>query len=110
MVRIQSDGVLLRPFRAEEFDQAWAAMRRLDRRSQPFRPVKARFRRRFAASGRIDRGFLDLAVETDGRLIGEVQARRHPAQTLPPGGFEIGIVLYDAADRSRGHGAAATLL
>jgi RimJ/RimL family protein N-acetyltransferase len=110
VIRLKGAGVLLRPFRPSEFDRAWAAIRALDRRSQPFRPNLARFRRRFAASGRLERGFLDLAVEAGGRMIGEVQARRHPAQTLPPGVFEIGIILYDQADRGRGHGSEATRL
>ena len=45
-----------------------------------------------------------------GRLIGEIQARGHPAQTLPPGVFEVGIVLYDPADRGKGYGMEAVAL
>jgi RimJ/RimL family protein N-acetyltransferase len=47
-----------------------------------------------------------LAIEADDRLVGEVQARFHPMMA-PPGVFDIGIELWDAADRGRGLGKAA---
>jgi RimJ/RimL family protein N-acetyltransferase len=50
------------------------------------------------------------ALRVASRLIGEIQARGHPAQTLPSGVFEVGIVLYDSADRGKGYGTEAVAL
>jgi RimJ/RimL family protein N-acetyltransferase len=72
--------------------------------------ARERSRRRLARSGRLVWGRLDLAVEVDRCLIGEIQARGHPAQTLPPGVFELGVVVYDPADRGRGAGLEAVAL
>lgn len=52
-------------------------------------------------------GCLDLALDRDGRLIGQIQARTSPKQTLSTGVFEIGVVLYREADRGRGFGREA---
>ena len=52
---------------------------------------------------------LDLAIEAEGRLIGDVQAR-HPRHAIPPGVFELGIEIYDAADHGKGYGREAVRL
>jgi len=44
-----------------------------------------------------------LGIESEGRLVGEVQGYR----TAMPGVFGIGIVLYERADRGRGAGGDA---
>ena len=44
-----------------------------------------------------------MGIQVDGRLAGEVQARQ-PRMGLPPGVFELGIDLFDPADRGRGIG------
>ena len=44
-----------------------------------------------------------LGIHVDGRLAGEVQARQ-PRMGLPPGVFELGIDLFDPADRGQGIG------
>lgn len=72
--------------------------------------ARRRFRRRLQRSGRLVRGWLDLAITARGRLVGEIQFRQHPAQALPPGVAELGIGLYDAADRGHGYGSAAVAL
>jgi hypothetical protein len=46
------------------------------------------FRRSLGRSGRVWRGCLDLAIEREGLLVGHIQARTSPKQTLPPGVFE----------------------
>jgi RimJ/RimL family protein N-acetyltransferase len=77
----------------------------------PGAPDPHRVRRRIERSGRFWRGTLDLGVTTRrGRLIGEVQARKHPAQSLPSGVVEIGIVLFEPADRGKGYGGEAASL
>jgi ribosomal-protein-alanine N-acetyltransferase len=55
-----------------------------------------------------DGGFLDLAVEADGRLVGDIQARA-PKNGMPPGVCEIGISLFADA-RGRGFGREAVAL
>ncbi len=52
---------------------------------------------------------LVFAVEADGALTGEIQARRSDGM-LPTGVVEIGIDLFDDADRGRGIGRRAVAL
>jgi RimJ/RimL family protein N-acetyltransferase len=103
---LDGDRVKLRPLRAEEFD----LMREAHARLSPFdppSPAKDRLlRRRIERSGGLVDGLLDLGIEVDGRLIGDVGARSGRS-VLPPGVFEIGIEIYDEADRSKGYGADA---
>jgi RimJ/RimL family protein N-acetyltransferase len=63
---------------------------------------------RIERSGEFDGTELLLGIQVDGRLAGEVQARQ-PRMGLPPGVFEIGIDLFDAADRGHGVGSAALM-
>ena len=64
-------------------------------------------RQKIEASGRgTDAAGLDFAIEADGRLVGEVQARSI-RRAMPPGVFELGVEIYDQADRRRGLGAEA---
>jgi RimJ/RimL family protein N-acetyltransferase len=111
MIRLEGRRVILRPLRLDELDAVLTARGRLGIGLQfGGAPQGARLRRRLARSGQLARGHLDLAVEVDGRLIGEIQARGRPAQTLPPAVFELGILLYDPADRGRGFGKDAVAL
>ena len=56
-----------------------------------------------------DGGFLELAIEADGRLVGDVQARA-PHGSMPPGVCEIGILVFgDARGQGFGHEAVALL-
>lgn len=55
-----------------------------------------------------DGGFLNLAIEVDGRLVGDIQARA-PQNGFPPGVCEIGITLFADA-RGRGVGREAVAL
>ena len=61
---------------------------------------------RIDRSGEFDGTELLLGIQVDGRLVGEVQARQ-PRMGLPPGVFELGIDLFDRADRGRGFGRIA---
>jgi RimJ/RimL family protein N-acetyltransferase len=62
--------------------------------------------RQIERSGTLHDGFLRFAIDVDGRLVGEVDARC-PANAFPPGVFEVGIELYEEQDRGRGYGAEA---
>jgi RimJ/RimL family protein N-acetyltransferase len=66
-------------------------------------------RERIARSGEFDGTEILLGIQVDGRLAGEVQARQ-PRMGLPPGVFELGIDLFDGADRGRGIGRTALSL
>lgn len=70
---------------------------------------RRRTERRIERSPRLVQGRLDLGVEVDGRLVGTVEVRQ-PPEGLPPGVFEIGIVVFAPADRGRGVGRAAVSL
>ncbi len=67
---------------------------------------RAELGERIERSGEFDGTELLLGIQVDGRLAGEVQARQ-PRMGLPPGVFELGIDLFDEADRGRGLGRAA---
>jgi len=111
MVRIEGGTVVLRPFAADEVDptvRAWTTI--ADSVLPPGTVNPERLRKRLQRSGRFWRGFLDLAIEADGRVIGEIQVRRRPAQTLPPGAVELGILIHEHDDRGRGTGSEAIAL
>ncbi|MEP7059168.1 MAG: GNAT family protein [Actinomycetota bacterium] len=50
---------------------------------------------------------VELAIEANGRVVGDIQGRRDPYLVSL---FEIGITLFDAADRGRGIGRDALSL
>jgi len=97
----------LRPFRPEEAELVWAARTKNPTPTSPITPGARRaVERQVARSGTFHQGFLRLAVDVDGRLVGEVDVRA-PEGAYPPGVYEFGIELYDGADRGRGHGGDA---
>jgi ribosomal-protein-alanine N-acetyltransferase len=99
--------VTLRPFRADEFELVWEARKLRASPTSPITPgAKRAIQRQIERSGRLYDGFLKLAVDVDGRLVGEIDARC-PANAFPPGVFEVGIELYDDGDRGRGYGGEA---
>jgi RimJ/RimL family protein N-acetyltransferase len=100
MIRVVGPRVTLRAFRPEEAEAVHAA------RSSQIPAGQAsleRMRERIEKSGRMVDGRLDLAVEVDGRLVGEVDARQ-PKQAMPPGVYEIGIGIFADDDHSKGIG------
>src|SRR5207253_690193 len=54
-------------------------------------------------------GRLDLAIDLDGRRIGEIQTYVPPGRRLDPGEFEVGIALEEGF-RGLGYGTEATAL
>lgn len=98
MTTIRGERVMLRPFRAEEFDRVLARYA-----SEGAERTEVR-RRRLALSGTRTAWEILFAIEVEGRLAGEVQARC-PDDAAPPGVFELGIELYDVNDRGRGLGS-----
>jgi RimJ/RimL family protein N-acetyltransferase len=117
LVDLRGALIRLRPFRADEVDTAWQGLAQQDEAAHPRRrPADRRqqpseqFWRRLHRSGRLWRGLLDLGIDRDGRLVGTIQARTSPAQTLPAGVYEIGVILYQPRDRGNGYGAEAVEL
>jgi RimJ/RimL family protein N-acetyltransferase len=110
-IRLQGDGVLLRPFNPEEFAILWAEETR-DRGSfeSAWSPDDERAQKR--VRGRVEHSgtwrdgrVLDLAVEVNGELVGDVQARRD-VEYAPPGTFDLGIGLF-VERRGEGTGTVA---
>jgi RimJ/RimL family protein N-acetyltransferase len=104
---LKGRAVTLRAFRGDEIDRALERF--------PFPEVdgssaRARRRGRLEASGTRTRSELLFAIEGDREVIGEIQARS-PEEALPDGVFELGIEVYERANRGLGFGtdAVATL-
>ena len=107
---LEGERVSLRPLREEELETIWQA--RLNDDTAPWMSTPQayeRLKRRVANSGSFVDGWLDLAIEADGRLVGEIDARQ-PPRSLPQGVFELGISLFETADRGRGLGTDAIRL
>ncbi len=109
---LQVAGVTLRPFEPADFEVLWQEETR-DRGEfeTPWAAdddaARERVRARVEQSGTWRDGrVLDLAVVVDGRVVGDVQARRDVAYA-PPGIYDLGIGLF--ADR-RGHGVGTTAI
>jgi len=113
-IRLLGDRVRVRPFREAEFDVLWAH-ETVDRGAfdTPHAADDPRLlqkvRARVTGSGTWRDGrFLDLAIEADGQLVGDLQAR-HDTEMTPPGLFELGIGLFPTA-RGQGYGTEAIAL
>jgi RimJ/RimL family protein N-acetyltransferase len=99
--------VTLRVFHADELEVVWKARKLRASPTSPITPgAKRAIQRQIERSGRLYDGFLKLAIDVGGRLVGEIDARC-PVNAFPPGVFEVGIELYEDADRGRGYGAEA---
>jgi RimJ/RimL family protein N-acetyltransferase len=100
--------VVLRPFRADEVDELWARREREIAAGTGWGPAsRDEVVERVARSGTwtdTAAGLL-FAVEADGAIVGEIQARRSPAM-MPRGVVELGIDLHEPA-RGRGIGRRA---
>jgi RimJ/RimL family protein N-acetyltransferase len=107
--RLSSD-VSLRPLKPGDLQALWAARMQSD---EPWADAsdegRRKLRDRIANSGRVAHGELLLGIAKDGRLAGEIQARQ-PDMGLPPGVFEIGIEVFDPAERGAGIGRKALAL
>jgi RimJ/RimL family protein N-acetyltransferase len=109
-VRIEGDRVTLRPLRMDEFESTYAARLEADLTSQPIVPERDALLTRFERSGIVQDGALDLAIEVEGRKIGEIQTYLPPGRELSAGAFEVGIGIDDPSLRGRGYGTEAVRL
>jgi [ribosomal protein S5]-alanine N-acetyltransferase len=109
--RLNGDHVNLRRFRPTDETIVWEGRSSAEPSALPGGPGRrSQLRRRLLTSGRFVRGSLDLAIESNGRLIGDVQARMGEGQRLPRGVVELGVDLYDPSQRGKGYGAEAVAL
>jgi RimJ/RimL family protein N-acetyltransferase len=106
VVELRGERVVLRSFRPDEFDaayeQAQSSTARVGKLSAE------RMRLRVTRSGRFVEGRLDLAVVSNGLIVGSIEARA-PEGVLPPGVCEIGLELVPDA-RGAGLGTEAVAL
>jgi RimJ/RimL family protein N-acetyltransferase len=68
-----------------------------------------RFRERLERSGERNGWEILFAIEADGRIVGDAQARCSDT-AMPPGVWEFGLELWDPADRGRGRGRECVAL
>jgi RimJ/RimL family protein N-acetyltransferase len=112
MTVLRGSLVTLRAFRDEEFDQFWAARLRWIDDADPMGDrdaARVRARQRAQASGSWTPEGIEFAISEGERLVGGIQARTHPS-VMPPAVLEIGVELYEQADRGRRLGTEAIQL
>ena len=102
MIELRGDRVLLRGFRRDEFDLALDRMQSVPA-SELDAEERAERRERIERSGDRAGWEILLAMEADGRLVGDVQARS-PRFAMPRGVWELGIEVWEEVDRGRGVG------
>jgi RimJ/RimL family protein N-acetyltransferase len=106
---IRGSRLLLRALRPAEIDDQWQAMVSSDPIAIAELPDEASFKARLRHSGHLEDGWLDLAIDLDGAVIGRIQTFVPAGRRLPPGTFEVGIGL-DADARGKGYGREALAL
>ena len=106
---IRGSRLLLRALRPAEIDDQWRAMVGSDPIAIAELPDEASFKARLQRSGHLEDGWLDLAIDLDGTVIGRIQTFVPAGRRLPPGTFEVGIGL-DADGRGKGYGREALTL
>jgi RimJ/RimL family protein N-acetyltransferase len=109
VVMIQGKRLLLRPIQTPEIDEECREMAKAAPSASVVLSSETGFRDRLTRSGRMLGGWLDLAIDLDGKMIGRIQTLVPAERTLPPGTFEIGIGLREAA-RGKGYGREALRL
>ncbi len=72
-------------------------------------PDETSFKARLQRSGRLEDGWLDLAIDLAGESIGRIQTFVPQERPLPPNVFEVGIGLREDA-RGKGYGREALAL
>jgi RimJ/RimL family protein N-acetyltransferase len=111
VIEVRGERVVLRAFRSHEIDRAVARMAGGSSIVLAGEAVqRERHRRlRIERSGTRNEWEVLFAIEADGRLIGDAQGRSSDI-AMPPGVWEIGLELWDEAERGRGVGREAVAL
>jgi RimJ/RimL family protein N-acetyltransferase len=103
-IRLEHGGVVLRPLRAQDTEQVLGSLMPWVTDGAAETEIRENLRARIASSGTMTERELLLGIEVEGRLVGDVQARRDGG---PKGVFELGITVFDEADRGKGVGRDA---
>ncbi|MDQ3992602.1 MAG: GNAT family N-acetyltransferase [Actinomycetota bacterium] len=109
---LRGDRVVLRAFDAGEAQSVlehWLSSPYMVRTTRDRARMRRGLKRRIDRSGRLVDGWLDVAIEAEGDLVGEISARR-PKGAMPPGVFELGIEIWSDSLRGRGYGSEAVEL
>lgn len=106
---IRGPRLLLRALTPAEIDGQWRAMVNSDPIAIARLPDEADFKARLRRSGHLEDGWLDLAIDLDGTMIGRIQTFVPEERRLPPGTFDVGIG-PDEAVRGKGYGREALAL
>jgi hypothetical protein len=72
-IRIRGPRLLLRALSPAEIEEEWRAMVDADPMTIAVVPDEAGFKSRLQRSGRLDEGWLDLAIDLDGESVGRIQ-------------------------------------
>jgi hypothetical protein len=81
--------MVIRPLRMDELDLMLKGRTELAKEIQPGRvPVREQLRTRIEQSGSFNDGRIDLGIEMDGRLVGDIQTYRPPDRPLPHAVYE----------------------
>jgi RimJ/RimL family protein N-acetyltransferase len=108
-ILIRGSRLLLRALRPAEIEDQWQAVVNSDPTAVAELPDEASFKARLRRSGHLEDGWLDLAIDLDGTVIGRIQTFVPESRQLPPGTFDVGIGL-DQAVRGKGYGREALAL
>ena len=108
MIELRGDRVLLRGFRPDEVDLAMERMQSTPA-SELDRDTRRERRERIEHSGERGGPEVMFAIESEGRLVGDVQGRC-PRFAMPPGVWELGIEVWEQGDRGRGVGTQTIAL
>jgi RimJ/RimL family protein N-acetyltransferase len=103
---LRGERVTLRPYRPDEWRAVVDLLLSFDDWLE--KPARDQLNRRVRRSGLLWRGKVDLAIEADGRLVGQIQTYHHTG--MDPDSVGLGIMLFDKADRGRGFGTEAVTL
>ena len=106
-VRLEGSGVALRALRSEDLEPVLGSLLPWVTDGAPERDIRENLRSRIAVSGTMTEREILLGIEVGGRLIGDVQAR-HDAG--PKGVFELGITVFEEANRGKGYGRVSIAL
>jgi RimJ/RimL family protein N-acetyltransferase len=105
---VRGDRILLRGLKRAEIDGVLPSVAPTELAAGDEAAV-ARKRARLERSGERTEWEIWFAIEAEGRLVGDVQGRCSD-MAMPPGVWELGIELWDEADRGRGYGREACAL
>ncbi len=108
MTELRGDRVLLRGFRPDEVALALDRIQSIPAAELDEAAVRER-RERIERSGELNGWEVMFAIESEGHLVGDVQGRC-PRFAFPRGVWELGIELWDRADRGHGIGRETVAL